>query len=420
MKRVSLAVSLVLLPLAASAQEGRGFAELRVGLYPGAEGEWWQLVERVRPTLNQSFGERLGLVVTVEAGLAQGRNPTGELERELRESGLGPMIDAGGFAFPRFENAALRIDDADDYLDVDRLYLDYYGERFDLRVGRQALNWGSGRFFNPTDPFPEVLLAEPWRPRRGVNAVRASVPFGAANDLSMVVATDDSLDELRAAGRVRLNWNETDFAFVGAWRGDDRNVLLGVDLRGTFGVGWWVEAAYLLGEARHEEVTVGIDYSFPILEQAVVFAQYYRNGAGSTNPQLPAALLPLGPGAIGDEPEPERDRFAPFTSGRDYGLLGATLGFTPELSASLTALQNLNDGSGFAISTATYAALDWLELAVSAQVPYSLWGGGGEFNPRPADLHFDVPGSAPGERFAVDLNGLVPDATVTLWSRASF
>ena len=28
--------------------------------------------------------------------------------------------------------------------------------------------------------------------------------------------------KLRAAGRVRLNYRGTDFAFVGAWRGDDR------------------------------------------------------------------------------------------------------------------------------------------------------------------------------------------------------
>jgi hypothetical protein len=416
--RYSLVIVCFLSSLA-RAQEGQGFAEVRVGFFPGAEGKQWQVVERVRPTLKQSLLDRISLVTTVEAGLAQGRDSTEELERVLRESGLGPMIDSGAIPLPRYENSFLRINGADNYLDVDRLYLDVYGEHFDLRVGRQALNWGSGQFFNPTDPFPQVLLAEPWRPRAGVNAVRLNVPFGEANDVSAVLATNDSLRELRAAGRVRFNWSETDFALVGAWRGDSRNVLLGVDLRGTFGVGWWVEAAYLLGKTPHEEVTVGIDYSFPLLERAVVSAQYYRNGAGSTDPASASPLLrAAGGGVMGSGAT--RDPFAPFTSGRDYGLLGASVTIGPELSASVSMLQNLNDGSGTAIPTVNYAVLDWLQVAASAQVPYALWGRGGEFKPRAEALQLPFVDPGSGQRVAVDLTGLVPAATLTFWTRASF
>lgn len=100
-----------------------------------------------------------------------------------------------------------------------------------------------------------MLLAEPWRPRRGVNAARATVPFGEANDLAAVIASNDALTELRAATRVRLNYGGTDFALVTAWRGDTEAALLGMDLRGTFGVGWWIEAAYLLGDGAHEEIS---------------------------------------------------------------------------------------------------------------------------------------------------------------------
>src|SRR5262249_29606227 len=157
----------------------------------------------------------------------------------LRSQGLGPLLDLTDF--PQQVDRDTRIHGVADYLEVDRLYLDWYTNRLDLRVGRQALTWGSARFFNPTDPFPEVLFAEPWRPRRGVNAARAIVPFGEMRDFTGIVAIDDTLQKVRAAGRVRVNWKGTDFALVGAWRGDASNGLVGLDLRGTLVVGWWIE-----------------------------------------------------------------------------------------------------------------------------------------------------------------------------------
>lgn len=411
---LAVALALSLLGGSARAQEGQGFAELRLSLFPGASGDKLQVVERLRPTFETELRERVKLVATLEAGLAQGRRTEVELERALRRAGLGALVDEGRCCAPEHENNALRISRAGDYLDVDRLYLDVYAGAIDLRVGRQALQWGSAQFFNPTDPFPEVLLAEPWRPRRGVNAVRATLPFGERNDFSAVVAGNDALNELRAAGRVRFNVQGTDVAFIAAWRGQER-ALLGVDLRGTLLVGWWVEAAFLPGENAHEEVSVGVDYSFNLLERATLFAQYHRNGAGSATPGAGAlAALPL------DGTRAPRDPFAPFVRGRDYLLLGGSLGVLPELSLNATALQNLNDGSGFVVPTASYNVLDWLDVSVSAQVPYALWGRGGELKPHPDDLRVRAELGPPLGEVTVDLSGLVPAVTLTAWTRASF
>lgn len=410
---LALALMLSLLAGSARAQEGQGFAELRLSLFPGASGDKLQVVERLRPTFQTELRERVKLVATLEAGLAQGRRTEVELERALRRAGLGALVDEGRCCAPAHENGALRISRAGDYLDVDRLYLDVYAGLVDVRVGRQALQWGSAQFFNPTDPFPEVLLAEPWRPRRGVNAVRATLPFGERHDFSAVVAGNDALNELRAAGRVRFNVRETDVALIAAWRGRERG-LVGVDLRGTLGVGWWVEAAFHPGEDAHSEVSVGVDYSFNVLERATAFAQYHRNGAGTPTPGAGAlAALPL-------EGAGTRDPFAPFVRGRDYLLLGGTLGVLPELSLAATALQNLNDGSGFVVPTASYNVLDWLDVSVSAQVPYALWGRGGELKPRPEDLRLRPDLGPPLGEVTVDVSGLVPAATLTAWTRASF
>jgi hypothetical protein len=403
---VALLAALVAAPNAARSDEGQGFAELRASVFPGASGTAWQTVERVRPSFEHELTERWKLVATVEGGLTQGRRTEVELERILRQSGLGELVDAGLCCAPQHENETLRVSRASDYLDVDRLYLDLYAPAFDLRVGRQAIHWGSAQFFNPTDPFPEVLLAEPWRPRRGANAARATVPFGDRHDAAAVLAMNDALDELRAAGRVRLNVAGTDFALVGAWRGEDR-ALAGIDLRGTFGVGWWIEAAWFPAAGGHEEVAAGIDYSFPLLERATAFAQYYRNGAGQAEPTLPV---------FARRPEP----FAPFVRGRDYGLIGATLGITPEVSGSLMALANLGDGSMLAVPTASWSLRDWLDLWLSAQLPFHLWGDGGELDPAEEDLQLEQDFGPPYGVVTVDLDGLVPAATITAWARASF
>jgi hypothetical protein len=417
--------SALLVASTASAQEGQGFAELRASWFAGAKGRPLQLVERVRPTFSTAIGERFKLVATLEASLAEGRNPTDELERALDDAGLSPLLEAAGCTWPSPANSALHIDGASSYLAVDRLYLDHYGERFDLRLGRQALHWGSAQFFNPTDPFPEVLLTEPWRPRAGVNALRAHAAFSGLTDLTAVLAVDDAIRKGRAALRLRTNRWGVDAALVGAWRGGS-GWMTGVDLRGTFGVGWWIEAAVhpSAGKVR-EELAVGVDYSFPVLEKLVLTAQYYRNGAGAAGPDpYPWASRLAGAGGptcadgspLGSAPA---DGFGPFALARDYLLASAALQILPDLSVNAAFLQNLNDGTGVAVPAASWAALDWLELSLSAQVPVATWGHGGEFKPRPGDLLLERD-LGPLGAYRADLSGLVPRATLTFWTRASF
>ena len=422
------ALLVALLASLSSAEEGQGYAELRAALFPGAAGDKLQLVEHVRPSFQTQLAERVKLVATVEAGLAEGRDTATVLDRMLRASELGPLYEAAECAPVPRANSFLHIDGAEDYLDVDRLFVDVYNPSFDLRIGRQAVNWGSARFLNPTDPFPQVLLTEPWRPRRGVNALRLTVPFTQASDATAVVATDDAFTGVRAAGRARVNWMGTDFAAVGGYRGEGSTAFAGLDLRGTAVVGFWLEAAWVFSKSPHEEVAVGIDYSFPVLEQMVAFAQYSRNGSGLTSPdQYPSAATRLagpspiacsGNGLFAASATSKADPFAPFTVGRDYGLVGLSLGLLTELSASATALLNLDDGTAIFIPALSWAARDWLDVSASASVPAALWGHGGEFKPRAKDLRVTFP--APGGGLSADFSGLVPAATLTLWTRASF
>jgi len=416
----------LLFSVSAHAQEGRGFVEVRAHASVGVDGEPVQVIERVRPELAAEISDRVALSTTVELGLSQGRNLQDEVERTLTESDLGPVLDALGCTWPEPENTFLGISAAEDYLRVERLYLDVYLPQADLRLGRQALQWGSAVLVNPTDPFPEVLLVEPWRPRAGVNALRATVPVGEGHQLQAVVGTDDTFRKVRLAGRATMNALDTDFSLVSAWRQESDEGLVGLDIRGTLGVGFWVEGAVHLREDPYEEVAVGVDYSFPVLDTLVVTGQYYRNGAGSkeVDPEdltngIGAAIEPPDCGDAGDlftaaEPDP----FAPFFRGRDYGLLSVLLAFSPEVSATALWVQNLGDGSGLIVPVLSTFPTGWLEVSLAGQIPLSLWGDGGELHPADDDLVWAV--DTGGDPIEVDLSGLVPDATLILWTRLNF
>ena len=391
-----------------------------------SDGVPWQLVERLRPTVNVTLSRRVVLSGTGELSLVQGRDLGRELRRTVLESEVGPLVEAL-CEWPEDDTMALS-----DVFRLDRLHLDVYLPQVDLRVGRQAVQWGSAMMINPSDPFPEVLFTEPWRPRRGVNAARATVPIPGGHQIQAVVGLDDRFRHVRAAARGTVQAANVDVSVVGAFRSDDTSGRVGVDVRGTWAVGLWLEGVVHLdqgayGEGVWEELAVGLDWNGTMLQGVGVAAQYYRSGRKAAGGGLSSALasveLPECDGVdVGERLGfgGEVDPFAPVFSGSDYLLLMGRVGIVRELSVSAVLLQNLGDGTGVAVPTLSLRPNGWLELGVAGQVPYRMWGDGGEFSPNEEDLvqRLEV---VPGvEGPTLDLRGLVPKATVTGWLRYNF
>jgi hypothetical protein len=118
----------------------------------------------------------------------------------------------------------------------------------------------------------------------------------------MVLGGNDALDAARVAVRGTLNVGLADISLVGAYRQESESGIVGLDLRGTAVVGYWLEASGHFGHEDEwsEEVAVGIDYSWPVLDGLLVRAQYYRNGAGEGGggpppPPPPAPRQPARP-----------------------------------------------------------------------------------------------------------------------------
>jgi hypothetical protein len=438
---VLAAMAALAAPPAASAD---GYVELRGSYSTGVDGVPYQLVERVRPELTLPLSDRVILGTTVEGSLVEGRNLQTELQRAIDDSELGEFLTTYyGCTWPDDpKNRLFRVDTADDYLAVDRLYVDVYEKDFDLRVGRQALQWGSALLMHPTDPFPEVLFVEPWRERTGVNAARVTVPYGKGESdaFQAVVASDDAFTTGRAAARITKNLAETDFSLVGAYRGDDTSGLAGVDIKGTAILGFWLEGALHvdpdLDKPVSDEVAVGLDYSFPVLESLYIAGQYYRNGAGITDPddyntvsrtsqsiEPPTCDAPEDPTAF----DPNQafagsgsDPFAPFTIGRDYALAQVALDATKDVRFAVTGLHNLRDGSGVVIPYVQVTPSGAVSISATAQLTYRVGRQRtGEFKPALPYQTLAFPVSGVGYVKA-DLSGVAPDATFVVWTRANF
>lgn len=398
-----------MLTAVAFGQEVEGFTELRLTAYTGVQAEVpLFVVERFRPTFTAPFGERFSLSTTIEAGLSQGWRTNDALIDLAADAGVDPAITS---AFGQAHaNEVLSISNAGNYLAVDRLYVDYYSDKVDVRLGRQALNWGSAFVVNPTDPFPEVLLTEPWKPRSGVNALKVAVPLGDLDSLNVVVASDDAFLFPRVAARATVNLLQADWSLVAAYRDDAEDAVLGLDVKGTLGVGYWFEgiARFRREASPVEELAAGVDYSVPVGDQQlVVTAQYYRNGAGSTGGEQPLGLLR------------EREPFASTFSGRDYVMASVSGGLTNDVSVSALWMQNLNDGTAFVVPSVQVVAGGQWDVSAAAQIPVSLTGDGGEFKPSADALRVELPG-ADGSPKTVDFGGVSPSATFIVWTRFNF
>ena len=390
-----------------------GYAEMQGRWVFGVEGTPWQATQRFRPGLEAEPAAWVRLYVTVEASYWEGRDEALEAYAIVEEE-VGTVLETSGCPLTEPESG---IHDIDEVLGVERLYADFYTSFADIRVGRQALNWGSALGLNPTDLFAEVLVAEPWRERRGVNAIRANFPVGDRHQVVAVVAIDDDFREGRIGLRPTVNFLETDFSLV-ASADTEGEIFTGLDLKGQLGVGWWLEGGVVLEEVLEPVVSVGLDYSFALLDGLQLALQYSYDATGVEDPffyQLSdrgQLLLPL-PECEGIEELQAltEDREQRFTIGQHYGMGVGRLSLNESWQVSATMLTNLEDQSTLAIPGLTWSPGDRWTVDGGAQ----LLLGEGEFSP--TDQMTTVSFGEGLSAVDLDLGGLVPEWVAYVYAR---
>ena len=115
------------------------------------------------------------------------------------------------------------------HTNVERLYVDYLQEKLNLRVGRQRINWGVNRTWNPNDIFNSYnFLDFDYEERQGVDAGKIRYLFNTSMNTEFAYANTGKRNGSVAALKYALNkWNY-DMQLITGWYKD----------HATAGAGW--------------------------------------------------------------------------------------------------------------------------------------------------------------------------------------
>jgi hypothetical protein len=242
---------------------------------------------------------------------------------------------------------------------IDRAYVDYSSGKWQVKVGRQRVNWGVNLVWNPNDIFNTFSYFDfDYEERPGTDALRVQYYTGVTSSAELVYKPGHDDIKTSLAGMYRFSKWEYDFQFLAGQAGNDWVV----------GAGWAgdIRGAGFRGELTHFKprysssykatvASVSADYTFS--NSWYIHSSVLYNSAGQTgkaggmnvlfNPDLSAKQLSVA----------------------RYSLFGQiSKPITPLFSGSFSGIVNPMDGSFYVGPTLTYSLLDNLELMLTGQL----------------------------------------------------
>jgi hypothetical protein len=132
----------------------------------------------------------------------------------------------------------------------DRLYIQWARNNWEVKLGRQRINWGVNLAWNPNDWFNAYSFFDfDYEERPGSDAFRVTYYTGVASSVEVAAKIADSHDHFVAAGMYKMNKSNYDIQFLGGLAQGD--VSVGTGWAGNLG------SASLKGE---------LTYFIPVIE----------------------------------------------------------------------------------------------------------------------------------------------------------
>ncbi len=136
---------------------------------------------------------------------------------------------------------------------VDRLWLDYERDRWQIRLGRQRINWGMNLVWNPHDIFNTYSFFDfDYEERPGADGIRAQFYVGPTSKIEAALKLARNPDDIVAAGLWRFNRYGYDFQLIGG-RYAGRQVVLGGGWAGQIGGGGFRGEACYYAPIRNDD-----------------------------------------------------------------------------------------------------------------------------------------------------------------------
>ncbi len=149
----------------------------------------------------------------------------------------------------------------------DRFYGEYTNGSWEVRLGRQRINWGINTVWNPHDIFNAYSFTDfDYEERPGSDALRVKYYTGFAGSIELAIKAFDDPDEIVAGLLWKTNKNNYDYQFLLGWA--ERDLVLGAGWAGAIkNLGFKGEASYFVAAEENNTnafaATVSLDYAFP-------------------------------------------------------------------------------------------------------------------------------------------------------------
>ena len=243
---------------------------------------------------------------------------------------------------------------------IDRIWLDYTRDKFQVTIGRQRINWSQTFVWNPNDIFNTYSYFDfDYEEKPGSDAIRFQY-FDTPSSKAEIAVKADKDKKITAAGLYRFNRWRYDFqGLAGIYTQSD--LVLGVGWAGQIAKGGFKGEMCWFQPMKHFSDTTGLflssveyDYTF----KNSIFIQfegfYNSNSTNSSNilvSQFNPALL---------------NAKNPFLNG--FSIFGSiAYPATPLINVSLAGIYNPTNRIYFIIPTFTYSLSNNLDLSVIAQ-----------------------------------------------------
>lgn len=149
---------------------------------------------------------------------------------------------------------------------LDRFYLEYAGGNWEVRLGRQRINWGINTVWNPNDVFNAFAFTDfDYEERPGSDALRVRYFTGVASCIEVAVKASKQPEDAVAALLWKFNALQFDGQLLAGYAHED--LFFGTGWAGNIGnAGLKGEATYFLpskSTGQHAfAATASIDYAF--------------------------------------------------------------------------------------------------------------------------------------------------------------
>jgi len=246
---------------------------------------------------------------------------------------------------------------------IDRAYLEYSKGNWEIKVGRQRVNWGKNLIWNPNDLFNTYSFFDfDYEERPGSDAVRIKKYTGFASGFEFASNISDDFDEVVMAGMWSLNRGGYDIQFIGGKAQED--IALGAGWAGNIKTGGFKgELTYFIPYKTNTDNSalvgsVSGDYSFKnslYLHGSVLF-----NSEGVSRRPLSQLIL-----ITGGELTARNLSFYKYTT-----FLQASYTLHPLVNTALASIYYPSDKTLFLNPSVTISIVTNLDLDLVGQIIY--------------------------------------------------